>query len=79
MVHSYCNVCNCLPGLKRAALPGGIAASAPVRGLRPMPVLRLGGQRTPEFPIRTRDYTDQEALRRGLFRPTVGSTRLVTG
>ena len=37
---AYCSVCNSLPGLKRTALPGGIATSAPVRGLRPMPVLR---------------------------------------
>src|SRR5579864_3329860 len=39
-VPSYCSVCNSLPGLKRTALPGGMATSAPVRGLRPMPVLR---------------------------------------
>jgi hypothetical protein len=32
--------CNSLPGLKRTALPGGMETSAPVRGLRPMPVLR---------------------------------------
>src|ERR1700733_2468059 len=32
--------CNSLPGLKRTALPGGIETSAPVRGLRPIPVLR---------------------------------------
>ncbi len=31
---------SCLPGLKRTTLPGEITASAPVRGLRPMPVLR---------------------------------------
>ena len=31
---------SCLPGLKRTALPGEITASAPVLGLRPMPVLR---------------------------------------
>src|ERR1700688_25949 len=32
--------CNSLPGLKRTALPGGMETSAPVRGLRPIPVLR---------------------------------------
>jgi len=32
--------CNSLPGLKRTALPGGMETSAPVRGLRPMPVFR---------------------------------------
>src|SRR5580700_1890262 len=36
----YCSVCNSLPGLKRTAFPGGIETSAPVRGFRPMPVLR---------------------------------------
>src|SRR5579864_4478454 len=36
----YCRDCSSLPGLKRTALPGGIATSAPVRGLRPMPVFR---------------------------------------
>src|SRR5277367_2973039 len=29
-----------LPGLKRTAFPGGMFTSSPVRGLRPMPVLR---------------------------------------
>src|SRR5579864_7073242 len=32
--------CNSLPGLNRTAFPGGIETSAPVRGLRPIPVLR---------------------------------------
>src|ERR1022692_3486183 len=36
----YCSDCSSLPGLKRTALPGGMATSAPVRGLRPIPVLR---------------------------------------
>src|ERR1700733_14181091 len=36
----YCRDCSSLPGLNRTALPGGMATSAPVRGLRPMPVLR---------------------------------------
>jgi len=36
----YCRVCSSLPGLKRTAFPGGMATSAPVRGLRPIPVLR---------------------------------------
>src|ERR1700691_4067442 len=36
----YCSDCSSLPGLNRTALPGGMATSAPVRGLRPMPVLR---------------------------------------
>src|SRR6202795_2299511 len=39
--------CNSLPGLKRTALPGGIDTSAPVRGLRPMPVLRGRTLNTP--------------------------------
>src|SRR5215469_11443539 len=30
--------CSSLPGLKRTALPGGMDTSAPVRGLRPIPV-----------------------------------------
>src|SRR5579884_3204962 len=34
----YCSVCSSFPGLKRTALPGGMATSAPVRGLRPIPV-----------------------------------------
>src|ERR1700719_327729 len=29
-----------LPGLKRTAFPGGMLTSSPVRGLRPIPVLR---------------------------------------
>jgi len=37
---AYCSVCSSLPGLKRTAFPGGIATSAPVRGFRPIPVLR---------------------------------------
>ena len=32
--------CNSLPGLNRTALPGGMETSAPVRGLRPIPVFR---------------------------------------
>jgi len=36
----YCSCCSSLPGLKRTAFPGGMATSAPVRGLRPIPVLR---------------------------------------
>src|SRR6266699_825627 len=32
--------CNSLPGLTLTALPGAIETSAPVRGLRPMPVFR---------------------------------------
>src|SRR6202161_4863710 len=39
--------CNSFPGLKRTALPGGIDTSAPVRGLRPMPVLRGRTLNTP--------------------------------
>src|SRR3989454_11132573 len=34
------SACSSLPGLKRTALPGGMLTSSPVRGLRPMPVLR---------------------------------------
>src|SRR3989442_2503116 len=44
---SYSIDCNSLPGLKRTALPGGIETSAPVRGLRPMPVLRGRTLNTP--------------------------------
>src|SRR3954462_3746441 len=40
--------CNSLPGLKRTALPGGMLTSAPVRGLRPMPVLRGRTLNTPK-------------------------------
>src|SRR5438105_11880195 len=39
--------CNSLPGLKRTALPGGMETSAPVRGLRPIPVLRGRTLNTP--------------------------------
>src|SRR4051812_26831832 len=44
----YCSVCNSLPGLKRTALPGGMETSAPVRGLRPIPVLRGLTLKTPK-------------------------------
>src|SRR3954447_3617376 len=40
--------CNSLPGLKRTALPGGMLTSSPVRGLRPMPVLRGLTLKTPK-------------------------------
>src|SRR5690242_5664963 len=40
--------CSSLPGLKRTALPGGIETSAPVRGLRPIPVLRGRTLNTPK-------------------------------
>src|ERR1022692_4700147 len=40
--------CSSLPGLKRTALPGGIETSAPVRGFRPMPVLRGRTLNTPK-------------------------------
>src|SRR5919109_2369128 len=40
--------CSSLPGLKRTALPGGIETSAPVRGLRPIPVLRGRTLKTPK-------------------------------
>src|SRR6202140_3159197 len=39
--------CNSFPGLKRTALPGGMDTSAPVRGLRPIPVLRGRTLNTP--------------------------------
>src|SRR5579863_5009429 len=39
--------CNSFPGLNRTALPGGIETSAPVRGLRPMPVFRGRTLNTP--------------------------------
>src|SRR6516162_338939 len=44
----YCSVCNSLPGLNRTAFPGGMETSAPVRGLRPMPVLRGLTLKTPK-------------------------------
>ena len=44
----YCSVCSSLPGLKRTALPGGMETSAPVRGLRPIPVLRGFTENTPK-------------------------------
>src|SRR5277367_1734541 len=40
--------CNSLPGLKRTALPGGMLTCCPVRGLRPMPVLRGFTLNTPK-------------------------------
>src|SRR6266516_2735382 len=40
--------CNSLPGLKRTAFPGGMDTSAPVRGLRPMPVFRGRTLNTPK-------------------------------
>src|ERR1700728_1564591 len=39
--------CNSFPGLKRTGLPGGMDTSAPVRGLRPIPVLRGRTLKTP--------------------------------
>src|SRR3981081_1819910 len=39
--------CNSFPGLNLTALPGGIETSAPVRGLRPMPVFRGRTLNTP--------------------------------
>jgi hypothetical protein len=39
--------CSSLPGLKRTALPGVMVTSAPVRGLRPIPVLRGRTLKTP--------------------------------
>src|SRR6202142_1709218 len=39
--------CNSFPGLNRTALPGGMDTSAPVRGLRPIPVLRGRTLNTP--------------------------------
>ena len=44
---NYSIDCSSLPGLKRTALPGGMETSAPVRGLRPMPVLRGCTLKTP--------------------------------
>src|SRR5689334_3589133 len=44
----YCRVCSSLPGLNRTALPGGMETSAPVRGFRPMPVLRGRTLKTPK-------------------------------
>src|SRR5258707_3591092 len=40
--------CSSFPGLKRTALPGGMFTSSPVRGLRPMPVLRGFTLKTPK-------------------------------
>src|SRR5437660_7388579 len=40
--------CSSFPGLKRTAFPGGIETSAPVRGLRPIPVLRGRTLNTPK-------------------------------
>src|SRR5439155_5127325 len=37
-----------LPGLNRTAFPGGMETSAPVRGLRPMPVFRGLTLKTPK-------------------------------
>jgi len=41
-------VCSSLPGLKRTAFPGVILTSVPVRGLRPIPVLRARTLNTPK-------------------------------
>ena len=43
------SVCNSFPGLKRTALPGGMLTCWPVRGLRPMPVLRGFTLKTPNL------------------------------
>src|SRR6201987_1518180 len=40
--------CNSLPGLNRTAFPGGMETSAPVRGLRPIPVFRGRTLNTPK-------------------------------
>src|SRR5271166_803414 len=45
--HGYSIDCSSLPGLKRTALPGGMLTSAPVRGLRPMPVFLGRTVKTP--------------------------------
>jgi hypothetical protein len=42
------NVCSSLPGLKRTAFPGVMLTSVPVRGLRPIPVLRARTLNTPK-------------------------------
>src|ERR1700721_935453 len=42
------SACSSLPGLKRTALPGGMLTCCPVRGLRPMPVLRGFTLKTPK-------------------------------
>src|SRR5258708_25088946 len=47
-VLTYSIDCSSLPGLKRTALPGGIETSAPVRGFRPIPVLRGRTLNTPK-------------------------------
>src|SRR5947208_5184152 len=44
----YSMDCTSLPGLNRTALPGGMETSAPVRGLRPMPVFRGRTLNTPK-------------------------------
>src|ERR1017187_2063545 len=44
----FSSECNSLPGLKRTALPGEMLTSVPVRGLRPMPVLRARTLKTPK-------------------------------
>ncbi len=41
-------VCSSLPGLKRTAFPGVMLTSVPVRGLRPIPVLRARTLNTPK-------------------------------
>src|SRR5690349_9635341 len=46
--HAYWRTCNSLPGLNRTAFPGGMDTSAPVRGLRPMPVFRGFTLNTPK-------------------------------
>src|SRR5678815_3942999 len=50
-LHPACrdyNDCKSLPGLKRTAFPGGMLTSDPVRGLRPIPVLRGFTEKTPK-------------------------------
>jgi hypothetical protein len=42
------NVWSSLPGLKRTAFPGVMLTSVPVRGLRPIPVLRARTENTPK-------------------------------
>ena len=66
----YCRVCNSFPGLKRTALPGGIATSAPVRGLRPMPVFR---GRTLKIPKPRNSILSPDANARFMLSKTVST------
>ena len=71
------SVCNSLPGLKRTALPGGMVTSCPVRGLRPIPVLRGFTPNTPKYVFKGIAEFATDALRAQLLEWAGYRTRVI--